>query len=39
MGMFHRRPYRCRNCRRRFYAPETPSGDDVLDERADQEAG
>jgi hypothetical protein len=27
MGMFHRRPYRCRNCRKRFYSyrPDAPA--------------
>ncbi len=38
MNLFHRRPFRCRNCRRRFYAREDERPEIGRDETADHAA-
>jgi hypothetical protein len=45
MQMFHRRPFRCRSCRRRFYGyrddpePQEVDADEAANEAADHHAG
>jgi len=38
MTMFHKRPFRCRSCRRRFYSHEDERPDMGTDQGADQPA-
>ena len=38
MQMFHKRPFRCRSCRRRFYSAEIRPDEDVSDDVDEREA-
>jgi hypothetical protein len=34
MSLFHKRPYRCRSCRRRFYGPDDELPDELAEDPA-----